>query len=212
MKELAPVYLITDRKAAPPGAFLGALKAALSGGIRLLQLREKDLPATELLGLAREVRGLASGYGAKLLINDRADIAAISGADGVHLTSRSYAASRARELLGPGKLIGVSTHSLEEAMEAEAGGADFVTFGPVFHTPSKAEYGEPLGTGKLKEAAAALSIPVYALGGLNKENLREAVGAGARIAVISAIMGSKDTELATRELIGKALACRQTTE
>lgn len=210
MNELASVYLITDRKAVLPGAFLGALKAALSGGIRLLQLREKDLTAMELLRLAREVRGLASEYNAKLLINDRADIAALSGADGVHLTSKSYAASRARELLGPGKLIGVSTHSLEEAREAEARGADFVTFGPVFHTPSKAEYGKPLGTGVLKEAAAALSIPVYALGGIQKGNLGEAVKTGARIAVISAIMGSPDTELAARELIDKALACRQT--
>ncbi|MBZ0220924.1 MAG: thiamine phosphate synthase [Candidatus Methylomirabilis sp.] len=210
MGKLPSVYLITDRKTAPPGAFLSTLKAALSGGIRLLQLREKDLSARELLHLAKEVRELASGYGAKLLINDRVDIAMLSGADGVHLTSNSYAASCARELLGPGKLIGVSTHSLDEARKAEAKGADFVTFGPVFHTPSKAKYGQPLGTVALKDTAAALSIPVYALGGVNKENLREAVGGGARIAVISAIMGSKDAALAARELIEKALACRQT--
>lgn len=204
MEDLPSVYLITDRKAAPQGAFLDTIRAALAGGIRLLQLREKDLAARELLHLAKKVRELASGYGAKLLINDRADIAMLSGADGVHLTSMSYAASRARALLGPGKLIGASTHSLHEAREAEAWGADFVTIGPVFHTPSKAAYGKPVGTGPLEEAAAALSIPVYALGGINKENLREAVGGGARIAVISAVMGSRDAELAARELMEKA--------
>lgn len=208
--KLPSIYLITDRKAAPHGAFLGTIRAALSGGIRLVQLREKDLSGRELLILAKEVRALANGYGARLLINDRADIALLSGADGVHLTSGSYAPSWARGLLGPGKLIGVSTHSLEEARRAEAGGADFVTFGPVFHTPSKAAYGEPVGTGPLKETAAALSIPVYALGGIKKENMREAIGAGARVAVISAIMGSFDAELAARELIEKVVACRQT--
>lgn len=208
---LPGVYLITDGTAsADTGAFLERIEAALSGGARLVQLREKGLPAKDLLRLAREVRALASGYGARLLINDRTDIARLCGADGVHLTARSYPASSARRLLRDGSVIGVSTHSITEARLAEAEGADFVTFGPVFHTPSKAGHGDPAGAGGLEKTVRALSIPVYALGGINRETIAVALDTGAYAALVSAIMASPDAEAAAAELVRKADARRNT--
>ncbi len=185
------LYLITDRSLArPAGGLIPMLEEAFRGGVRLVQLREKDLPARELLSLAREVKALAGAYGARLLVNERADVALLSGADGVHLTSTGYSPKEARRLLGEKVLIGVSTHSIEEALKAEAEGADFVTFGPVFQTPSKAGMGGALGLEKLREAVQRLSIPVYGLGGIGPSNIGQTAATGASVALISAIMAS----------------------
>lgn len=194
------LYLITDRKAAS-GPLLDVLEDALLGGVRLVQLREKDLSARELLSLSIEMAALAHKCGARLLINDRADIALLSGADGVHLTSKSYSPKEARRLLGDKALIGVSTHCIEEALKAEAEGADFVTFGPVFHTPSKAGMGEPLGLTKLREAVQRLSIPVFGLGGINEKNMADVAATGASVAMISAIMASTQPRWAAERIL-----------
>lgn len=201
MAPLPGLYLITDRKASGARGLLATLEAAFKAGVKLAQLREKDLPAKELLALAIELKTLAARYGARLLINDRVDIALLAGADGVHLTSKSYSPEEARSLLGENRLIGVSTHSLEEALSAQEGGADFVTFGPVFHTASKAGMGEPLGIDRLREAARKLSIPVYGLGGIDERNIKEAVSQGAHVALITAVMASDDPESAARRLL-----------
>ena len=198
---LPGLYLITDRKAAYAKGLLPTLEAAFKAGVRLAQLREKDLPARELLSLAIEVKALAARHKARLLINDRADIALLAGADGVHLTSTSYSPKEARSLLGENMLIGVSTHGLEEALKAQEGGADFVTFGPVFHTASKAGIGEPLGLDRLKVAAQKLSIPVYGLGGIDERNIKEVAAQGASVALITAIMASNDPEKAASVLL-----------
>lgn len=188
------LYLITDGSAKRDSTrFLEKLDESLLGGARLIQLREKDLSARELLGLAKAVKEKAETYGARLLINDRADIALIAGADGVHITSSGYAPFEARKLLGDKALIGVSTHSIDEARRAEEEGADFVTFGPVYFTPSKASYGEPLGIERLHEAAGAIKIPVFALGGVTKERIKEVISNDAfGVAAISAVFGSSD--------------------
>ena len=144
------LYLITDRRQVPPGRTLTeTVRAALEGGVKAVQLREKDLPAAELYPLALELRALTREYGAKLLVNDRIDVALAVGADGVHLGGHSLPTAAARQLLGPNRLIGVSTHRPEEIAAAQRDGADFVTFGPVFHTPSKAAFGEPVGLDQL---------------------------------------------------------------
>lgn len=195
------LYLITDRKITGPDRFLNVIEAALKGGVRLIQLREKDLSARELLLLAVEVAALAHRYGARLLINDRADIAVLSGAHGVHLTSKSYSPKEARRFFGEKALIGVSTHGMEEALKAEENGADFVTFGPIFPTKSKAGMGEPLGIEKLREAVERLSIPVFGLGGINEGNVEEVAATGASIALISAIMASTEPEEAARRIL-----------
>jgi thiamine-phosphate pyrophosphorylase len=198
---LPSLYLITDRKATGSRGLIPTLEAALRGGAALVQLREKDLGSRELLSLAKELRSLANRYGARLLINDRTDIALLSGADGVHLTSKSYPAKEARKLLGGKGLIGVSTHSIEEALKAQEDGADFITFGPVFHTASKAGMGRPLGIERLKETVQRLFIPVFGLGGIDESNVEQTAASGASVALISAIMASSDPERTATDLL-----------
>lgn len=194
-------YLITDRHCVKDGELLEKVEEGLRGGIRLVQLREKDLSARELMALAHKMRELTGKYEAKLIINDRADIALITGADGVHLGNSSFDAKDARELLGAERLIGVSTHNMREALKAEADGADFITFGPVYYTPSKASFGDPVGVGALKEVCAKIKLPVFALGGVSKENIEEVLGAGAYgAAFISTVLGSPDAEKSAREI------------
>lgn len=201
------LYLITDRRQAPGGGIAGAVARALDAGVRAVQLREKDLGGRELHRLAGRMRELTARYGAKLLVNDRVDVALAVGADGVHLGVASMAARDARTLLGPSALIGCSTHSLVELAEAEAGGADFVTFGPVFATPSKARYGPPVGVDALRDACGAARIPVFALGGVGAQNAGEVVAAGAAgVAAISAIVAAADPESAVAELEGRVNA------
>lgn len=195
------VYLITDRRLASGGDLLSAVERALAGGVRAVQLREKDLGGRELLDLARKMRALTARRGAKLLINDRVDIALASGADGVHLGESSISPGEARRLLGPGRLIGASTHSGEQLAAAEADGADFAVFGPVYYTPSKAKYGPPLGVDALRRACASARIPVFALGGVKAQNIAEVMTAGADgIAMISAILAAEDPEAAASDI------------
>ena len=193
-----PVYLITDRHQLADGqSLLSACEAALRGGVTALQLREKDLSAAKLLPLAHALRELTHQYNACLLINDRIDVALACNADGVHLGGHSLPVDTARALLGPDKLIGVSTHSLAEIDKAASCGADFVTFGPVYATPSKAAFGAPQGLGKLRAACATSSLPVYALGGIKTSNHAEVLSAGATgIAMISGILAQPDPEAA----------------
>ena len=154
---------------------------AVAAQIDLVQIREKNLSASVLYQLATSAAGIAKGSATKLLINDRSDIAAAAGADGVHLTSASLPTAVVRQAFGEGFLIGVSTHSLEEAKLARRSGADFVVFGPVFATASKREYGEPLGLAKLARVCAELSaFPVLALGGVEIGKVAACMQAGAR--------------------------------
>lgn len=203
------LYLITDG-GGDSGAVTEKIGLALEAGIRLIQLREKGLSARELLRLARQLRASTRKYGARLIINDRLDIALLSEADGVHLGQRSCSAGEARKLIGKGKIIVVSAHSLKEARKAEGDGADFITLGPVFNTPSKAAYGEPVGIEMLKSVCDGIDIPVYAIGGIKVGNVKEVLSSGARgIAVISAIMGSSDIKKSAAEML-KCLADRST--
>lgn len=198
------VYLITDRRQAPGGDILKAVAGALDGGIRAVQLREKDLPAKELYRLAGRMRELTARYGARLLVNDRVDVAQAVGADGVHLGGSSIPASVARSLLGERGLIGCSTHGMGELREAANQGADFVTFGPVYATPSKAAYGPPVGVFALAEACRATPIPVFALGGVRRENAAEVIDAGAfGIALISEVVAAADPRGAARDLVAR---------
>lgn len=197
------LYLITDRHQVPAGrTLIETVEAALRGGVRAVQLREKDLPAAQLLPLAVELRALTNHYNARLLINDRVDVALAVAADGVHLGGHSLPPASVRRLLGPERLIGVSTHHLKEIAAAAASGADFVTFGPVFATPSKAGFGPPLGLDALRTACESSPIPVFALGGISAGGrpLLHACGAG-RFAVISAIIAAPSPETAARALL-----------
>jgi thiamine-phosphate pyrophosphorylase len=194
--------LITDRKQTQGRELLWVLEAALAGGVRAIQLREKDLSARELFYLAEKTRKLTAAHGARLFINDRIDVALAVGADGVQLGNNSVSAQSARELLGTDRLIGISTHSLDEARLAEGQNADFVLFGPVFYTPSKAVYGAPQGIAALKNLVEKVTLPVYAVGGIKPENVSEVVGAGAGgVALISAVIAATDPRAAAENVL-----------
>ncbi|MDP3111212.1 MAG: thiamine phosphate synthase [Thermodesulfovibrionales bacterium] len=226
------LYLITDRKLiADSYKLFAAVEEALKGGVKAIQLREKDLEIRELLQMAYKMREITKKYKAKLFINDRVDIALAVGADGVHLGQQSvpaYAARKITEQLcfegrqramniipprpplakgGRGDfmskdkfLIGVSTHSVKEALEAEKSGADFITLGPVYKTPSKLKYGRPIGSDTLRNVKSKISIPVFAIGGIKEDKVKEVMGAGADgIALISGILGAKNVGEKTRE-------------
>jgi thiamine-phosphate pyrophosphorylase len=196
------VYLITDRRQAPGGDIVRAVASALDGGIRAVQIREKDLPGKELYRLADRIRELTARYGARLLVNDRVDVALAAGADGVHLGGSSMPASVARRLLGKESLIGCSTHNTRELRDAADQGADFATFGPVYPTPSKAAYGPPVGVAALATARRETTLPLFALGGVGAGNAREVIEAGAfGIALISYVVAAADPREAARTLL-----------
>lgn len=197
------LYLVTDRKLfADNQGLLKAVEESLKGGLKAVQLREKDLGIRELLGMAYSLRELTGRYGAALFINDRVDVAVAVEADGVHLGQESIPAYAARKASKGGLIVGVSAHSLTEALEAEKDGADFITLGPIFHTPSKAACGEPLGLDALKNVCAAVSLPVFAIGGVKSENLKEVRICGAKgVAIISAILCSDNIKQTTENFL-----------
>lgn len=206
------LYLITDRHQTGGRALTEVLRSALDGGVRAIQLREKDLSSKELYELARETRKLTEPYGAKLLINDRVDIALAVGADGVHLGNSSIPLYKAREILGPSRLIGVSCHNQTNVVTAQGGGADFVTFGPVYQTPSKVIYGRPVGLDALQTATEIAEIPVFGLGGIKRRHLDEVIARGAwGIAVVSAIIAADDPRRETEEILRLLESARPTT-
>lgn len=197
------VYFVTDRKQTAGRPLVDVVHAALDGGIRDVQLREKDLDGGGLYALAERLRVLTRRYDARLLVNDRIDVALAVEADGVHLGHDSFPVETARSLLGSGHLIGVSTHS--EAEIAAAHAADFIVFGPVYATPSKAAYGAPQGLDKLRRAVVQSTVPVLAIGGVTAAHVPEIIETGARgIALISAVSAAPDPAQAARTL-GRAM-------
>jgi len=196
------LYLVSDRKQTRGRSLLWVLEEALAGGVRAVQLREKDLGGKELFRLAEQTRELCERYHAALLINDRVDVALAVDAAGVQLGKASLPLEAARTLLGPHKLIGASIHSLDEARAIERRGADFVLFGPVYFTPSKASFGAPQGLGALAEIVEAVSLPVYAIGGIAADNVAAVRRLGVSgVALISAIIGAADPKAASQTLI-----------
>jgi thiamine-phosphate pyrophosphorylase len=202
------VCYVTDRKslgsAASVPSVLEKIRAAAQAGVDWIQIREKDLPARELLALAREAVSIAQSSASKALVivNDRLDVALAAGAAGVHLGGES---APAREVVrwcrGAGNApagfrIGVSCHNVQETQEAESAGADYALFGPVFDTPSKRSYGTPQGIARLKEVCAAVQILVIAIGGVNEKNAVECIRAGAAgIAAIRMFQEAKNQQV-----------------
>ncbi len=198
------LYLITDRHQTCGRSLLEVVRRSLETGVKAVQLREKDLTGAELYRLALEMRRLTSDFDARLIINDHADIALAVAADGVHIGVNSLPVAAVRQLLGQDRIIGYSAHAIDEALRAQTDGADFVTFSPVYPTPSKAAYGEPCGVKKLADAVTALKIPVVGLGGISQANITETLTANvAGIAVISAILTAADPHGAAVTLLKK---------
>ena len=197
------LYLITDRKIyTDKNSFINAIEDALRGGVKAVQLREKDLNTRELLELACKMRELTKKYHAKLFINDRVDIALAVDADGVHIGQKSIPAHAVKKIVQDKLIIGVSTHNLNEALEAERSGADFITLGPIYETPSKLKYGKPIGVDTLKKVKLEVSLPVFGIGGIKLDKVREIMETGADgIALISAILASKDIRKTTEDFL-----------
>jgi thiamine-phosphate pyrophosphorylase len=213
---LPRLYLITDRHATPGARLVEAVERALEGGVRLVQLREKDLAVGELRALASRLRDATRAHDARLLLNAgddprRIEVAAAVGADGIHLTSTGgLSVADVRASLGATALVGVSTHSLGEVERAARAGASFVTFGPVYETPSKRDMGEPTGVAQLADAAAlAAPMPVYGLGGIGLEAIDAVRASGAHgVGLIRAVLAAADPTEASRAIFTRLGASR----
>ena len=199
--EMFRLYAVTDRTwAADEEDFFRQIEAAVRGGAAIVQLREKRLGDADFLAEAKRFVSLCRRLGAVSIINDRADIALTSGADGVHVGQSDLEAERARALLGPDKIVGVSAHSPEEARQARKAGANYLGCGAAFATGTKSD-AKPLSKETIRTVTAAAGVPVVAIGGVNRENILELRGLGlAGVAVVSGIFAQGDAEAAAREL------------
>ena len=196
------LLLVTDRGQTNGRPLVPLLQRVLDAGLPAIQLRERDLSTRELVTLAREVQLMTASRGTQLLINDRIDIALTLEGAGVHLRNNSLPVSVARHLLGPQRLLGISAHAIEEAMQAEAQGADYIVLGPIYQTPSKLMFGPPLGIHTLEETCRRVHVPIVGIGGVTAARAREMRHAGAfGAAVITAILTADDVESAARELL-----------
>jgi thiamine-phosphate pyrophosphorylase len=201
------LYVVTDRQQTAGRPLEEVLAAAAHGGAGAIQLREKDLSARDLYALGTRLQAVLAPYSIPLLINDRLDVALALDSAGVHLAGHSLSTALARRILGPHKLIGVSTHSVEEAQQAADEGADFVVFGPVYTTPSKMAYGPPQGLQQLAAVVGHVSIPVLAIGGVELSNLPQVMATGAYgVAMIRAVLAAADPGTATRQLNARLAA------
>lgn len=201
-REALRLYAVTDRAwAADEDALMGQIEAAVRGGAGVVQLREKRLDHDAFLAEAKRFTALCRRLGAVSIINDSVEIALASGADGVHVGQSDLEAGRARALLGPDKIVGVSAHSREEARRALAAGADYLGCGAAFLTGTKSD-AKPISKETIRAVTAAVDIPVVAIGGVSRENILELKGLGlAGAAVVSGIFGQRDIESAARELL-----------
>jgi thiamine-phosphate pyrophosphorylase len=198
-----PLYAVLDPDQTRARAPLATVRDLLNGGARLLQLRAKELSSREFLELARQTRALMQPFGCRLIINDRLDIALACGADGVHLGQQDLPLSAARKLL-PHGIIGVSTHHLEQAREAESGGADYIGFGPVFGTTTKDTGYSPRGLEMLREIRTAIRLPIVAIGGITEGNVSDVWQAGAdSAAIISDILRADDPAEKVRRILAQ---------
>jgi thiamine-phosphate pyrophosphorylase len=201
---LPRLYLLTDRRQTHQRPLASALSQALEAGVRMVQIREKDLDTPELIDLAQQLIPVIKQHHGKVLLNDRVDLALALNADGVHLRSDSLPLPLTRRLLGNEKLIGISTHSVEEVQYAENEGADFVVLGPIFETPSKRIYGHPLGFHTLETACRVSHLPIFAIGGITAKHVHPVISSGAYgIAVISSILQAPCIQDSTRELLSQ---------
>jgi thiamine-phosphate pyrophosphorylase len=189
----SPLYAILDTGLSKGRSPTAILRELLKGGCKLIQLRAKELSSGDFFALAKEARGLSREAGSLFIVNDRLDIALASQADGVHLGQKDLPLAVARKLMGKEKIIGISTHDLAQALEAERGGADYVGFGPIFGTATKDTGYSPRCLEMLREVRKAVKIPVVAIGGITEENVTQVWNAGASAAaIISDLMGADE--------------------
>ena len=196
------LYAVTDRAwAADENALMAQVEAAIEGGAAFVQLREKHLDDEAFLAEAERFVALCRRKGVVSIINDNVEIAARTGADGVHVGQEDLAAGRVRDVLGPDKIIGVSAHNVEEALAAQAAGADYLGTGAAFVTGTKTD-AKPISRDTIRAICDAVDIPVVAIGGITRDNILELKGCGLDgVAVVSALFAQKDVKAAAEELL-----------
>jgi len=197
----AGLYLVTAQKLSRGRTTKAIVRAALTGGVRLIQLREKDMPLLEFVELAKEIRAMTMKVKALLIINDRLDVALAVNADGVHLGLDDLPVTCARKI-GKNMIIGASTHSLREALAAQDAGASYINIGPLFPTKTKSWSGKFIGIEKMKQIAQKIKIPFTVMGGIKAEHIPDLVRAGAKtIAVVTAVTAARNPRAAARHLL-----------
>ena len=200
--DIAGLYLVTDTKIQQRFSHLDLIRAALAGGMDVIQLRDENLSARALLEVAQKAARLCRAAGVPLIVNDHVDIALAADADGVHLGQQDLPLADARRLMGAEKIIGGTASTLAEARQVEQAGADYVGFGHIFETRTKRKGYAPRGVDVLREVCAAVRIPVVAIGGIGPNRVGAVLRAGARsVAVSSAICAAPDPQAATAELV-----------
>ncbi|MDR1168307.1 MAG: thiamine phosphate synthase [Heliobacteriaceae bacterium] len=195
------LYLVTNSDLfAEEDEFLDAVASALAGGVDMVQLREKTMPANKIIELGKKIKLLCAEYGAVFIVNDRADIAYVLEADGVHLGQDDMDIASARKILGSNAIIGISTHAPEQALKAAADGADYIGAGPVFSTPTKPDRAS-VGLDYIRWVSENISVPAFAIGGIDFSNVKKVTEAGAeRIAVVRAVMNAKNPGEAAQKI------------
>ncbi len=195
------LYLVTDRGLSKDRTTLEIVEAAVSGGVTCVQLREKRCSTREFIDQALQIRPFLKSKGIPLIINDRLDIALAVKADGVHLGQSDMPLSMARKIVKKKMIIGISVESIDDAIYAEQGGADYLGVSPIFNTPTKIDTAPPLGLSGIKKIRAYTGIPLVGIGGINETNSSEVINNGAYgIAVVSAIVSAGNPEKAARTL------------
>ena len=195
------LYVITDETIAGGRSHAEIAQRAALGGADIIQLRDKGRSCAELTAIGRDITAIVRKAGAVFIVNDRLDVAIACGADGIHLGQGDLRVSTARQLAPPGFIIGVSVGTVDEAVEAEREGADYLALSPTFSTASKEDAGPGYGLERLREIRRAVSIPLIAIGGINRQNVRDVIEAGADgIAVISAVVAGPDITSAAQGL------------
>ena len=204
------LYVITDETVGRGRSHAELATQAVDGGADVIQLRDKRLPAPDLLEAATAIRKITRDSGALFIVNDHLDLALRVGADGVHLSAADIPLPETRSLSPPGFIIGASVGSVAGALRAEAAGADYVALSPTFATGSKSDAGPGLGLFVLSAIRAAVSVPLIAIGGINAGNVADVIAAGADgVAVISAVVGEDDVTAAARDLRARIAAAKQ---
>jgi len=205
------LYLVTDRSLARGRNTLEIIRAAVDGGATVVQLREKDCSTREFIEQGLAIKDFLKGRSVPLIINDRVDVAQAVEADGVHLGQTDMPLGTAKKILGDSMIIGISAESLQDAVEAERGGADYLGVSPIFATPTKTDTAPPLGLKGLREIRKAVGLPLVGIGGLNRENAAEVIRNGADgVAVVSAIVAADDPQTAAGALKQMIIEARQT--
>jgi thiamine-phosphate pyrophosphorylase len=195
------LYLVTDRGLARGRTNLEIVSAAVYGGATVVQLREKDCSTRDFIQQALTIKDFLKTRGVPMIINDRVDVAQAVEADGVHLGQTDMPLEMARGILGDSMIIGISAESLQDAIEAEKGGADYLGVSPIYVTPTKTDTAPPLGLDGLRAIHKTVRLPLVGIGGLNKDNSADVIRNGAEgVAVVSAIVAADDPETAAREL------------